>query len=69
MEGYFFLTARLTLIFSADVPNCETRDKAFFACASFSMGYFRLSGSAKDLAGISLRSVVESFAMFDLIPV
>jgi hypothetical protein len=63
MEGYFFLTARLTLVFSEGVPNCETRDKAFFACASFSIGYFRLSGSAKDFVGRSLRAVVESFAM------
>jgi hypothetical protein len=67
MEGYFFFTACLTLVFSAGAPNCETRDKAFLACASFSIGYLRLSGSAKDLAGNSFRAVVESFAICDLI--
>lgn len=66
-EGYFFLTALLTLLFSAGVPNWETRDNAFLACASFSIGYFRLSGSAKDFVGISLRAAVESFAICDLI--
>jgi hypothetical protein len=67
MEGYFLFTARFTFVFSADVPNRETRDKAFLACASFSIGYFRLSGSAKDFAGSSFLAVVESFAIFDLI--
>jgi hypothetical protein len=58
------LTAALTLVFSAVVPDWETRDNAFFACALFSIGYLRLSGSAKDLAGISFRSSVESFAIW-----
>jgi hypothetical protein len=62
-EGYFFLTAALTFVFSAVVPDWETRDKAFFAWALFSIGYLRLSGSAKDLAGISFRASVESFAI------
>jgi hypothetical protein len=63
MEGYFFFTARRTLAFSAGVPNCETRDKAFLACVSFSIGYFLLSGSANDFEGISFRAVVDSFAI------
>jgi hypothetical protein len=67
MEGYFFFTARLTSVFSAGVPNWETRDNAFLAWASFSIGYFRLSGSAKDFVGNSLRAVVESFAICVLI--
>jgi hypothetical protein len=67
IEGYFFFTARFTLAFSAGVPDCETRDNAFLACASFSIGYFRLSGSAKDLVGSAFRAAVESFALCDLI--
>ena len=64
MEGYFFFTARLTLVFSDGVPNRETRDNAFLACASFSIGYFFLSGSAKDFDGSFFRAVVESLAIF-----
>lgn len=67
IEGYFFFTARLTFDFSSDVPNRETRAKAFRACASFSIGYFRLSGSAKEVAGSSFRVRVESFAICNLI--
>jgi hypothetical protein len=63
MEGYFLFTARSTLAFSAEVPDCETRDNAFLACDSFSIGYFRSSGSAKDLAGSDLRPALESFAI------
>jgi len=63
MEGYFFFTARLTFVFSAGVPNCDTRDKAFLACASFSIGYFLLSGSAKDFVGSFFRAVLDSFAI------
>jgi hypothetical protein len=62
------LTAALTLVFSAVVPDWETRDKAFFACALFSIGYLRLSGSAKDLAGISFRDLVVSLAIWHPIP-
>lgn len=66
MEGYFFFTARLTFAFSVGVPDRETRDKAFLACASFSIGYFRLSGSAKSLVGIAFLWAVESFGIGDL---
>jgi hypothetical protein len=55
--------AALALVFSAVVPDWETRDKTFFAWALFSIGYLRLSGSAKDLAGISFHAPVESFAI------
>lgn len=67
MEGYRFFTADLTLAFSAGVPDCETRERAFLACASFSIGYFRLSGSAKDLVGSAFRAAGESFAICVLI--
>jgi hypothetical protein len=63
MEGYFFFTAALTFAFSAGVPERETRDRAFFACVSSSIGYFRLLGSAKDLVGSAFRSAPESFAI------
>jgi hypothetical protein len=67
MDGYFFFTAALTLAFSAGVPDCATRERAFLACASFSIGYFRLSGSAKDLAGSAFRAALVSFAICHLI--
>ncbi len=67
MDGYFFLTAALTFAFSAGVPDCSTRARAFLAWASSSIGYFRLSGSAKDFVGIAFRAAEESFAMFHLI--
>jgi hypothetical protein len=60
--------AARTFAFSASVPDCETRDRAFFACTSFSFGYFRLSGSAKDLAGSAFRAAPESFAICHLVP-
>ena len=66
MEGYFFFTAALTLVFSAGVPDCPTRDRAFLACASFSIGYFLLSGSAKDFVGSAFRAALESFAISHL---
>ena len=67
MDGYFFFTAALTLAFSAGVPDCATRERAFLACASFSIGYFRLSGSAKDFVGSAFRAALVSFAMCHLI--
>jgi hypothetical protein len=63
MDGYFFFTAALTLAFSAGVPDCATRERAFLPCASFSIGYLRLSGSAKDFAGSAFRAAVVSFAI------
>jgi hypothetical protein len=63
MDGYFFFTAALTFAFSVGVPDCATRARAFLACASFSIGYFRLSGSAKDFVGSAFRAAPESFAI------
>jgi len=63
MDGYFFFTAALTFAFSVGVPDCATRARAFLACASFSIGYFRLSGSAKDFDGSAFRAAPESFAI------
>jgi hypothetical protein len=66
IDGYFLFTALFTFAFSAGVPDCATRDRAFRACASSSIGYFRLSGSANAFAGSAFRLAPVSFAMYHL---
>jgi hypothetical protein len=60
MPGYFPCTLRRTSAFSAGVPCCETRAKAFLALFLVSSGYFLLPGSANTELGSFFRRLYVS---------